>query len=335
MARLFTDGAEFQDLLFWNLVQGGPAITTVGSNVRSGLAAYRYSSGSQYSDKILPATLSEFYFRLGYKRDGATSAGTRIPAWFATSTELGSIRLNTTTHFLEHYVGTTLTTMGTIQIPVSAHCVVEVHVKIGDAPNGIVETKVDGIPDISFAGDSKPGADAAANMLRVYSMVSSGMNIDDLALNDITGAVDNSWCGEGRVAFLKGNANGDVSQLVGQDGNSVDNYLNIDDVPHDGDTTYNQGILSGEYDLYNLQASGLSNVSILRGWIEARARKTKASPETVLLGLKTDGTEYWNDSHNLMTMVTGIRRDHTINPKTGSPWTIADLDALQIGFKVE
>src|SRR3989304_495806 len=235
MGRVFTDGAEFQDLLFWSIVQAGPAITTVGSNVRSGLAAYRYSSGSQYSDKILPAALSEFYFKLGYKRDGATSVGTRIPAWFATSTELGSIRLNTTTHLLEHYVGPTLTTTGTIVIPLSTHCVIECHVKIGDAPNGIVETKVDGIPDISFAGDSKPGADAAANMLRVYSMVSSGMNIDDLALNDTTGGVDDSWCGDGKIILQTPNGAGDNTGLTPSAGS---NYECVDEFPNDGDTTY-------------------------------------------------------------------------------------------------
>jgi len=144
--------------------------------------------------------------------------------------------------------------------------------------------------------------------------------------------VDNSWCGDGRVGIQRVNGNGDNIDFVPSAG---DNWENVDEIPIDGDTTYNQGLVSGEYDLYNLEPCGLSNVSILRGWIEARARKTKASPETVLLGLKTDGTEYWNDSHNLMLSHSNIRRDHTINPKTGSAWTIADLDALQVGFKVE
>src|SRR3990172_6863894 len=291
MARLFTDGAEFQDLLFWNLVQGGPAITTVGSNVRSGLAAYRYSSGSQYSDKILPATLSEFYFRLGYKRDGATSAGTRIPAWFATSTELGSIRLNTTTHFLEHYVGTTLTTMGTIQIPLSAHCVVEVHVKIGDAPNGIVQTKVDGILDI------------------------------DLALNDTSGGVDDSWCGDGRVGMQTPNAAGDVTGLTPSAGN---NYECVDDFPNDGETSYVRDIVIDDYDLYNLTPCGLADVEILRVWAEARAREENALGGLCRLGLKTEATEYWSaaDLFLLTSYAPVVGTRHSVNPNTSLSWTI-------------
>ena len=331
--RVFTDGAEFRDLLFWSLVGGSVAITTTAANVRSGSAAYRFSSGSQYCNKNLPSALSEFYFKLGYKRDGATSGGTRIPAWFATSTELGSIRLNTTTHFLEHYVGTTLTTMGTIQIPLSAHCVVEVHVKIGDAPNGIVQTKVDGILDIDFAGDTKPGADTAANMLQVYSMISNGMNIDDLALNDTSGGVDDSWCGDGRVGMQTPNAAGDVTGLTPSSGN---NYECVDDFPNDGETSYVRDIVIDDYDLYNLTPCGLTDVEILRVWAEARAREENAVGGLCRLGLKTEATEYWSaaDLFLLTSYAPVVGTRHSVNPNTSLSWTIEQLDALQAGFKV-
>ena len=53
------------------------------------------------------------------------------------------------------------------------------------------------------------------------------------------------------------------------------------------------------------------------------------------LGLKTVSTEYWGDDLNMLTTYNDYRGTvHTINPNTLAAWTVAQLDALQVGPKV-
>jgi len=325
MGRLFTDGAEFQDNLFWSSIGSGSGASA--GQKRSGTHSYTASGINSYLNKILPSTYTEWYSRIAVYIS-ATHSSLRIPAFRSGSNEVSSLRF--TTQYPTLYVNNVLVATSGILVPLNTWTLLETHFKIDNS--GIFELKVEGVNAASYSGDTLITYSSMDGILWNNQVSQLVTYVDDLALNDITGVVDNSWCGDGRVGLLKTNANGDNIDFVPSAGS---NYENVDDIPNDGDTTYNQGLVSGEYDLYNLEASGLSNVSILRGWIEARVRKMRASSETVLLGLKTDGTEYWNDSHDLQTNYSSIRRDHTINPKTGSPWTVADLDALQIGMKVE
>ena len=327
MGRLFTDGAEFGDVLFWTLPSSVSA-----SNVRKRTGNYSYLAGGE-AIKVLP-TLTEIFMRFSWEWSvGTYNSSGYFFAFYQGATTVAQVRINTVTRQWEYYLGTTLTLTGTIPATEDQLFVIDLHLKT-DNSVGVFQMKIDGVMNIDYSGDTLPGATTAIDAFGYRAPSATGLYIymDDIAINDTTGIVDNSWCGDGRVVLQRVNGNGDNIDFVPSAG---DNWENVDEIPIDGDTTYNQGLVSGEYDLYNLEPCGLSNVSILRGWIEARARKTKASPETVLLGLKTDGTEYWNDSHNLMMSHSNIRRDHTINPKTGSAWTIADLDALQVGFKVE
>src|SRR3972149_6225726 len=204
--------------------------------------------------------LSEAYFRLALYISADPS---NILSWLSGTTWLGTLKRNTTSKFLELYTSTaTLVATGDIAIQASTWYVIEVHVKIDDT-TGALDVRVDGVDDAAFAGDTKPGAETTFNTLR-YHGGSNTSYYDDLAMNDTNGSVDNSWCGDGKIILLKPNANGDSSQWDGSDGNQVDNYLLVDDIPSDDDTTYVQSAILANKDLYNLAASGLSDVVILR-----------------------------------------------------------------------
>jgi len=249
------------------------------------------------------------------------------------ATELGSVRVNPTTHFIEIYTSTgTLVDTGAIALTAGTMYLIEGHVKIDDAA-GAIDVKIDGIADASFAGDTKPGAATYADGLWWSGASTQTFQLDDLALNDTTGGVDNSWCGDGRVILLIPNAAGDVTGLTPSAGN---NFECVDDIPHDTDTTYVEDSVVDDYDLYNLAASGLVDKTILRVWAESRARDTVAAGGLMQLGLKTVATEYWSSDLTLLTTYDDYRGTvHTANPNTLAAWTIAQLDALQVGFKVK
>ena len=325
MARIFTEGFEFKDTLFWD---AGSSVTINTSTVRSGNAACNIPAAV----KTIPA-LSEFYLRFGWNSNAFASQP--ILVWRNASTVLGRLFFNNAAgqqHF-ELQVGTTTVVAGTLTATTLTWYLVELHVKIADS-GGVLELKVDGIADASFTGDTKPGTATTVDNLQWLRLNQTDV-IDDLALNDTTGGADNSWCGDGHIILLTPNADGDKSEWTGSDGNQVNNYALADEIPANGDTDYVESSTLDQTDLYNLTASGLSGVTIKRVWAEARARDTVAAGGLLALVLKTNSTEYAGSDLSLLTTYTKqlLGTVHTVNPNTSAAWTVSELDALQAGPK--
>lgn len=329
MTRIFTDGAEMGDLLF---LDTGGSLTVSSSQARTGTYAY-FGANAQNATKTFTGA-SEIYTRFCIRTD-ATPLNTDIFVWRNGGTTLGSLRLNTTTKKLEVYVSGSLVVTGTNVIQLNAWTMIEVHVLISDS--GIIETKVEGLLDATYSGDTKPGSATTIDNFN-YRAIQGASNcyFDDLACNNTSGAVDNSWCGDGHVIALVPNADGDVTQLVGSDGNQTNNYLLVDETPANGDTDYVVGSGINQYDLYNFSNSGLTGVTIRRAWAESRARDTVAAGALTCLTIKTNSTEYDGTDRSLITSYTIqiLGDDYDTNPNTGNPWTISEIDALQAGPKV-
>jgi hypothetical protein len=327
MARVFTDGAEMGDLLFLTTYSG--ADVSITATARSGSYAYQMSKNidNRFMSKSLPSALSEFYYRQAFR----VSAEQDIFMWYKGTTLLGYINA-APGGYLRAYVSTSLVATGTTLLAASTWYLVEVHVKIDDS-TGDITVKLDGLVELTFSGDTKPGADADIDKLYYTTIAQGTLIIDDLALNDTTGGVDDSWCGDGRVILIQPNAAGDVTMLTPSTGS---NYQCVDEIPANGDTDYVESDTPADYDLYNLEACGLSDVTIKRIWAEARARDTVAVGGEVALVIKTGGTEF--DGPNVALLTTYSKQVlgtvHRVNPDTTVAWTVSDIDALQAGPKV-
>lgn len=331
MTRLFTDGAERGDLLAFNLA----TISVSTTQKRTGNYSY-YVSGA-YNGTINIAASSELYFRFGAR---LTVSGTNNNFVIVRNgtTSLCSVRHVTSSNKLALIVGSTVVATSTNSINNGEWHLYEIHVKIADS-GGVLELKVDGVDfdGASFTGDTKPGTDTTIdNLWFLASGAGASMYLDDIAINNTTGGVDNSWCGDGHVLALKPNANGDSSQFTGSDGNSTDNYLLVDDIPHDSDTSYVQANVSGYYDLYNLEACGLTDVEIKRVWVESIAKDTTTGSGILTPMIKTNSTEVESNPVPLSTSYALVKSEEfLVNPVTLSGWTVEDLDSLQAGVKVE
>jgi hypothetical protein len=336
MTRLITDGAEFGDALFFDQ-RSGVVLSTSNPSPRSGVYSYRMASSSSTTTYKSISASSEIYVRFGLFRY-STGDHTSTFKWLAGTTELGSLRIHTTEHYCQLYTSTgTLVATGATILSYGVWYLIELRVKIADA--GTIELKIDGVPELTYSGDTKPGADTTIN--RVAWITNDGSrydNIDDIAINDTAGAVDNSWCGDGSVILLKPNANGDASDLTGSDGNQTDNYLLVDEVPADGDTTYNVGSTSGNRDLYGVDDFSGTGKTIRRVWVEARAEDTVAAGGECYLSVKVSGgTERKSAAIPLLTTYTKqlLGTVHTVNPENSAAWSDANLDAIQVGFEVK
>lgn len=321
--RIFTDGAEFGDLLFWDT---SPSMSAATDQKRSGDYSYKNGTGSKNVSAV-----SEFYFRIAGR--WASFNSNQWLQFRKGSTVIGGLRTNTSTRRIEALTSTgTLVATGTVSLSLDTWYLIEVHYKIADA-SGDFEVKIDGITpfDIDFSGDTKPGADTTIDNIFVQG---AGGNTwyDDLAFNDTSGSSDNSWCEDGHVVLLMPDSDGDVTTWSGSDGDMINNYLLVDEIPSDSDTTYVESITISGYDLYNLEASALTGTSIRRIWVESRTKNTVAAGGQVAHVIKTNGTEYVGSGINLLTSYTRcVGEEYTQNPNTAAAWTVANLDALQVG----
>lgn len=330
MARVFTDGAEFGDAIFFEV----KTIAASSSVKRSG--AYSYAGNQAYGQKNITG-LSELYFRAAWLPSTNGPGTGNIFELRNSTTAHAYVRFNASAGVFEVYSAGTLRFSSTFPAVQGTWYLIEAYLKIDDS-TGVLTVKIDGVQIGTYTGDTRNGASTTVN--NIYLNGSPGSSItwafDDLALNDTTGGADNSWCGDGRVILLKPNGNGDASDLTGSDGNSTDNYLLVDEIPSDGDTTYVEGSTSGNRDLYAIEDFSGTGKTIKRVWVEARARDTVAAGGQCKLSVKpSGGSEDKSSAINLLTSYTRIiGTDYTTNPADSGAWEDGDLDALQIGFEV-
>lgn len=331
MTRIFTEGFEMGDGLFWSSAAGAIATTSP----RSG--TYHWNNNANTACYQTFTGLSELYFRTGFLVNAFTNQA------------FIGIRNSSTAIFTIAWNGTGYTAVvnGTSQVlgTYSANIwfLLEVYLKIADSPNGRCIVKLDGVTVWDFTGDTLNASNTTVDnfyCIRPSATLGGGVvYLDDIALNDTNngdGKGDNSWCGDGHIIALTPNGNGTTNQWTGSDGNSTDNYLLVDERPANNDTDYVEDSTTGNRDMYamsDFDASG--NKTILRVWPECRARDTVAAGGQIKLGVRTNSTVYLSAAKSLLTTYTSQIKgdDYKTNPNSASAWTDSEADAVE--FVVE
>jgi hypothetical protein len=324
MARIFTEGFEMGDLLSWDVVSG--PIVSAGGKRSGDYGLYTWFGPKGTIAKYFDTPLTELYFRIAYYSRGNYAQDLYFDDTYGDS----HVRLDVSGgQNINLYVNGSSVSTGSIMVT-GVWDLIEIYIKI--ATEGQIIVKRNGIQDINYEGNTNPDGDNSINNMRFYF---DGAYADDIAVNDTTGTEDNSWCGDGHIIAIKPNGNGDSSQLTGSDGDSVDNYLLVDDIPKDDDTTYVWGETVDNQDLYNLEAPSLPvNHKIKRIYAEARAKDPDIG--NIALPIKSGTTQSDGTTKGLTTEYSAIKGDeYTVNPDTGLPWTESDLNALQAGIKIK
>jgi len=328
MTSQFFDGAELGTTQMLSSFGGTEVIATTEQK-RSGLYSYRLKEffGQSWIRVDFPASSEEF-FRVAVFFTVAGDTNQIIQIRNST-TALISIGMSGSSFYVK--VGSTAVAYGTAPYKTNDWNLLEIRTKISDS-GGVVQVKIDGILDIEYVGDTKPGAQTTIDNLYVINPAGGYVYVDDIAINDTNGDYDNSWRGDGHVLYLPTNAAGDQAGLTPSAGL---NYQCVDEVPNNGDTDYVDGTTLDTYDLYHAAASGLTSDSVVthvRSVVVAK--DTVANGGKIAIGLKTGGIEYWGGDIVLTTAYTAEEgTDYTLNPKTGLAWTIADIDGIQPGAK--
>jgi len=219
------------------------------------------------------------------------------------------------------------------------------------------EFRLDGTTISSFSGAN--GGNLPTTIIQLSAGPFSGsvtgidQYYDDIAANDASGSVHNSWPGDGKIVHLYPNAAGDNNAWLKQGGGAGDanNYQSVSEITPDDATTYLKRTVSGTpTDDYNCQTSasvglGASDtIRLVQVGVRFGANSNTATSRDAKLRIKgqsggtvqVGSTVFWNSTiwltHYKAFPATYSLTSYT-NPQSGAAWTPAALDTMQIGMQ--
>jgi hypothetical protein len=133
-------------------------------------------------------------------------------------------------------------------------------------------------------------------------------------------------------------ANGQDADFVGSDGNSVDNYLQVDEINdlHDGDTTYNESPTDAANDSYNFPDIVASDVQAIIGVQVAMVSKKTGAGALDLTPFFVDGGIDHLGTEHVLTNGTYTFGSHMYDedPEATAAWTAAKISSGHFGLRV-
>ncbi len=349
ISRLKQAGAELQSALAELDEPGSAAI----SNTKARSGSYSFQQSVVNPGRFgfsLPSGVSQFRasFHLNHNGPRSTTDNADLVSWFSDATLVGRLRYNGTNGLLELLVGSSV--VASISAAEAGINTVDVWYHIGvdvklHGTGGWVYVYRDGNLILSFDGDTL-GTTGATTVNRVlfgahgvgYQGWEDYVYFDDLYVDSTEGETGPGVVPDRRFVLLTPDGNGSYSQFTGSDGDQVDNYLLVDDAPHDEDTTYVKATASGLIDTY-----AMTTFTIPQGWQVAAlipvavARKMAAEDDTqVRLAVKSGGSLVQSAPKNLGTSYEiAVWHRQESDPATGLPWSQSGIDNVEVGVVSE
>lgn len=328
------------DILEKGYTHPSNALAVVAGAGRNGTAGIRRASNQSGRIRLTLDAQPTWITGFGFYMDSAPGTNTASLFDFADAGTLQvELRVDTTGHLVATRNGTTLAT-GSAVLTAATYYHIAIKVMIADAGGRFI-VKVNNVVDIDFTGDTKNTANASANMLELGSLsalAGSGIfTYDDWYVMDGTGAANNDFPADAdlRVACLLPNGNGASSQFTGSDGNSVDNYLLVDEAAPNDDTDYVASGTVGHIDTYAM-ADLPSSAAAIQGIQQViAARKDDAGSRTGRTVLRRSGVNYEGADIALANNYLFYTTLRETDPSTAAAWTEAGVNAIEAGAKVQ
>lgn len=284
-------------------------------------------------ERPLGVNYSEIYYGYAF-RFGAWNTNNYV-AVTDSGSEQFKVRI-TGSGQLETLRGSTILHTYPLVLATSAWYYIEVYLLVANSPNGAYKVRLNGVEILNYSGiDTQETANAQINGFRVKASTNNDVRVDDMYLCDTTGgAPHNTFLGDIRIETLFPSGNGNSSQFVGNDGNSTDNYLLVDEVDPDEDTTYVESATVSNKDTY-----ACGNLATATGTVYAvnpilYAKKTDAGSRSVAsVARLSGGTEADSSNVSLSSSYTFIGDIRTTKPGGGT-WSISDVNDAEFGVKV-
>lgn len=218
----------------------------------------------------------------------------------------------------------------------STHTYLEMVATLADAGGQVdIYKNANPTPILSYTGDTKNGGTKTVFDTFVFAGASYQYVDDIYAATGAGAAPYNARLGDVKIYPLLPNGNGNYSQLVGSDGNSIDNYLLVDEHPNSrNDADYVGSATNAQKDSYTYQDLAAASGTILEVTRMTFAYKSDAGAKSMRNFSRVSGIDYVTADFALSTATVGTQEMLKVNPATGNPWTVGEINAVEFGVEV-
>lgn len=292
-----------------------------------------FGPASSGTTTISPPGLSAAHVFIGFAWFQAGFAATNCFRLQEGSTAHVGVGVDATGHITIYGVAGTVVATSTAIFPTSAYAYLEIEANIADS-GGTVVVKVDGTSVVSFTGDTKNGGTGVIDTIRFSAVSGVTCRIDDMYILDSAGSSPfNTFLGDVAVRQLLPDGNGASSDFVGSDGNSVNNYQQVDENPSVS-TDYNGASAASKADFYTL--TDIPTTDLPLAWqISTYAAKSDAGTPPVLKpSSRGDGTTIVDESAITLSTTYQVFKSsiHTTDPD-GDTLTATNVNGMQVGAR--
>lgn len=361
MARILTAGAEHGDITadgfvtyegpILNRVSGNTPISPDGNTTHFSFYTTQ-NTGMEYDfEPAIPAGLNEFYMRMHFEpslSNGiweilrfSTPGGDPILRWAIIDFNSGGTNGGRYYHAFYNNAISQIVNASGFGYRNNEWNLFELHVKFGGS-GARIRLKANGFLIIDWTGSLVgPAAESVFHKFQINNALLSGGNArtnyyDNIAINDTTGTINNSWIGDGYILPFYPSGNGTTTQLTNSARTSVDNFNFINKrrvlnplgfvaptAPNDKDT-YALPAPPQEFQGVNAIAMTASAVRHGTSITQARMLIQPPSPQAEIQGASLALPQGSDDF---------IRDEFNNNTNTGGPFTIAELEDMEAGIQ--
>lgn len=340
MSILFIDGFEGQESTLLYDVASIASYQNTVTRFGGGYAIFMTNQTSELKKRFTAAT--DIY--CGFAFRNTVSTGYLIFNTFGdagATAHIGiSVKADGAIEIRRGAVGATPAAAGTLLATSAAGVITlntwnhfEVHVKVDDTV-GVVEVRVNGSTSniVAFSGDTKnAGTATTVDAVAWYNGANGNTTyVDDVYICNGLGSFNNTFIGDCRVATLVPTGAGASTALTPSTGA---NWQNVDEAPASV-TDYNGSPTPGARDSYAITdlPGGTSAVKAVResvAWHKSDAGAASMKPV-----LRVAGTNYYGATTLLSSGMTMLHEHYDTSPATAAAWTVAEVNAAEIGAEV-
>lgn len=295
--------------------------TTTGVSWRrvNGLAATGVTSA--YNS---PTTYYTVYFRYATK---PAANDEEILAFGGTGAEVKwTLRLDSDGHINAYDNNTALLDPGTGTTVLSANTWYLIEVQSGTGASGAYEVKINGTSE--FSGTGNLGSPNNGTIFLGKHVNQNGNSVD-FFYDDL--AIDNTdYPGAGKVFIQKPTGDGTYTAWTG---GTTGTYTDVDEVPHDSDTTYIGDSTSGNAETTAVQtgtqAGLIGTPKSVKALVVVKDEGGVSSVKLRFRSNTTDGTDTTAVDPGASYVL--LAKIFNTDPATSDTWTIGGIDTLQVG----
>lgn len=206
---------------------------------------------------------------------------------------------------------------------------------IGDSGQNVI-VRLDEVEIINFTGDTRNGGTNAWIDSMKFSL-SNGIDgiFGDCYWLDTSGSAPyNDFMGDQVILTLLPNGNGATNQFTGSDGNSVDNYLLVDEAPWNT-SDYVANATAGQRDLYAFADCGIAG-TVHGVQAFAYVQKTDSGARSCKI-IEREPVGPTVQASGTIALTAGayatVQSGVFLTDADGAAWTVAKVDAMQVGVE--